>query len=203
MQRHKTHEDVERVIALGKPEKVIDLFIKSYLEGLALAPAYRAEEEYFELKQVPDRETVPAQYDDEGLVLEEQDFNAVRDTRIGALEVEFPHLVEPAPKIAYHEDTDLLTGEITLVPYDLPVPGIDERRPSVTVNVGGFKVGAIADALRRVAYPDIGDQLDAIWKQLNYDRFNGRNLIAEADAVLGDILAVKAKYNKIFDENGE
>jgi hypothetical protein len=49
---------------------------------------------------------------------------------------------------------------------------------------------------RRKEYPKIGDQLDAIWKQLNQDRLNGKDLIAEADDLLGSILAVKAKYPK-------
>lgn len=47
-------------------------------------------------------------------------------------------------------------------------------------------------AQRRQAYPAIGDQLDAIWKQINQDRLGGKDLVAEADAVLNKVLAVKA-----------
>jgi hypothetical protein len=50
--------------------------------------------------------------------------------------------------------------------------------------------------LRRREYPDIGDQLDAIWKQLNQDRLGGKELVQEADDVLGKILAVKNKHPK-------
>ena len=50
--------------------------------------------------------------------------------------------------------------------------------------------------LRAPEYPVIGDQLDAIWKQLNTDRLNGKDLISEADSLLGAVLAVKAKYPK-------
>jgi hypothetical protein len=50
--------------------------------------------------------------------------------------------------------------------------------------------------VRRTAYPDIGDQLDALMKQLNYDRTQGRELIQDMDDVLGLVLAVKAKYKK-------
>jgi len=50
--------------------------------------------------------------------------------------------------------------------------------------------------LRREEYPAIGDQLDAIWKELNYRRMNGDNLTADADLMLGKILSVKAKYPK-------
>ena len=50
--------------------------------------------------------------------------------------------------------------------------------------------------LRATEYPMIGDQLDAIWKQLNTDRLNGKDLISEADSLLGSVLAVKAKYPK-------
>jgi hypothetical protein len=49
---------------------------------------------------------------------------------------------------------------------------------------------------RATEYPKIGDQLDAIWKQLNTDRLNGKDLISEADSLLGSVLAVKAKYPK-------
>jgi len=50
------------------------------------------------------------------------------------------------------------------------------------------------DKLRENEYPKIGDQLDALWKQLLQDRQNGKDLIKEADAHLTAILAVKAKY---------
>lgn len=49
---------------------------------------------------------------------------------------------------------------------------------------------------RRSEYPPIGDQLDAIWKQLNQDRLGGDQLIQEVDDMLGKILAVKNKYPK-------
>ena len=49
---------------------------------------------------------------------------------------------------------------------------------------------------RRVAYPSIGDQLDAIWKQLNQDRLGGKELIQEVDDRLNEILAVKATHPK-------
>ena len=47
------------------------------------------------------------------------------------------------------------------------------------------------EALRMAAYPPVGDQLDAIWKQLNYDRLQGHEMIQDVDDVLGDILSVK------------
>lgn len=48
--------------------------------------------------------------------------------------------------------------------------------------------------LRKGAYPNIGDQLDAIWKEINYRRLNGDNLTQDADEMLGKILAVKREY---------
>lgn len=54
----------------------------------------------------------------------------------------------------------------------------------------------LTDDLRRQEYPDIGDQLDAIWKQLNQDRMGGEALIQEADDRLNEILAVKQKHPK-------
>lgn len=50
---------------------------------------------------------------------------------------------------------------------------------------------------QRVAeYPDVGDQLDAIWKELNARRLKGEDLVQDADDMLGRILAVKHKYPK-------
>lgn len=49
---------------------------------------------------------------------------------------------------------------------------------------------------RREEYPDYGDQLDAIWKQLNKMRLDGQDLVQDADDILGKILAVKAKHPK-------
>lgn len=49
---------------------------------------------------------------------------------------------------------------------------------------------------RRFAYPPIGDQLDAILKQMNQDRLGGRELIQEADDILGSWLAVKTAHPK-------
>ena len=50
--------------------------------------------------------------------------------------------------------------------------------------------------LREKSYPSIGDQLDAIWKELNNKRLAGENLVSDADDMLGQILAVKKKYPK-------
>tara|TARA_Y100000310_G_scaffold122525_1_gene121202 strand:+ start:5281 stop:5676 length:396 start_codon:yes stop_codon:yes gene_type:complete len=49
---------------------------------------------------------------------------------------------------------------------------------------------------RKREYPPIGDQLDAIWKELNLDRMGGKNLNQDADDMLNMILATKAKYHK-------
>ena len=49
---------------------------------------------------------------------------------------------------------------------------------------------------RRNAYPPIGDQLDAIWKQFNQDRLGGKDLIKDADEQLSAVLAVKNAIKK-------
>jgi len=54
----------------------------------------------------------------------------------------------------------------------------------------------VYDKLRRKDYPEIGDQLDALWKQMNQDRLGGKALIQDADDMLGAVLAIKAKYPK-------
>lgn len=48
------------------------------------------------------------------------------------------------------------------------------------------------DEARKQAYPDMGDQLDAIWEELSSKTI----ITSEAAAMLDAILAVKAKYPK-------
>lgn len=50
--------------------------------------------------------------------------------------------------------------------------------------------------LRSLAYPPVGDQLDAIIKEMNYRRMNGENLTQDMDDVVNTCIAVKAKYPK-------
>jgi len=55
---------------------------------------------------------------------------------------------------------------------------------------------AIANIKRRKAYPEIGDQLDVIWKQLSKFKEDGQDLIPEADDLLDSISNTKTKYTK-------
>lgn len=45
-------------------------------------------------------------------------------------------------------------------------------------------------------YPDIGDQLDALWKQLAVSREGGALLVPSADLMLNRIIEVKERYQK-------
>ena len=63
--RHKSLDDVKRVIAKCKQDAVIDTFIEDYLRGVALAPVYEAEREYAELKEQPDLEPLEEVVDDD------------------------------------------------------------------------------------------------------------------------------------------
>lgn len=49
---------------------------------------------------------------------------------------------------------------------------------------------------REQNYPKIGDQLDAILKQLNYDRMQGRELVQDMDDIISRWLQVKQEYPK-------
>ncbi|WP_417625373.1 hypothetical protein [Paremcibacter congregatus] len=49
---------------------------------------------------------------------------------------------------------------------------------------------------RREAYPDMGEQLDAMWKGFNQLRLDGVNLPADTDRVLNKVLAVKRDHPK-------
>lgn len=55
--------------------------------------------------------------------------------------------------------------------------------------------------VRAKAYPDIGDQLDAILKQLNYMQMKGEtDLIHELDGVVAAWLRVKRNHPKPEDQ---
>lgn len=54
---------------------------------------------------------------------------------------------------------------------------------------------------RAEEYPELGEQLDAIWKELSYRRLQGENLVSDADNMLGKILSVKKKYPKPTEGN--
>lgn len=49
---------------------------------------------------------------------------------------------------------------------------------------------------RKREYPEIGEQLDAIWKYLLSVRVSGEVLDDETNAMLGKIVAVKTKHPK-------
>lgn len=51
-------------------------------------------------------------------------------------------------------------------------------------------------AKRRAEYPQVGDQLDQVWKVIEALKSRGTQLPAEADAMLGSIQATKARYPK-------
>tara|TARA_Y100000034_G_C6883449_1_gene405234 strand:+ start:245 stop:580 length:336 start_codon:yes stop_codon:yes gene_type:complete len=79
--------------------------------------------------------------------------------------------------------------------------GVPNNTTTEDMYVGGEVVKFIPpevpyNVLRRNAYPPIGDQLDAIWKQLNQDRLGGKSLIQEVDDQLNKVLAVKAAHPK-------
>ena len=110
--------------------------------------------------------------------------------------------------------------EITSAKYELPdnssiLAVVEGRKVSVPNNTDNRHRQALAEweaegntiepyvepekgyeELRRGEYPPMGDQFDAIWKQLNQDRLNGKELIQPADDELNRVLAVKAKYPK-------
>ena len=53
---------------------------------------------------------------------------------------------------------------------------------------------------RAAEYPPVGDQLDAIWKELNFRRLNGDNLVSDADEIINKVLSVKEKYPKLIEK---
>ena len=91
---YKTLEDVERVIALGKPQSVIDTFVESYLSGIAAQPYIDAETEYAGLQKQEDVPDVDPVLDPETgeTIIEGYSPNQIRGDRIAELAAEFPYL---------------------------------------------------------------------------------------------------------------
>ena len=85
----------------------------------------------------------------------------------------------------------LLNGRVkrtyTLVDYVPPPPPPDPVPGDENYNY---------EALRQRDYPTVGDQLDALWKELNVRRMAGDDLVQDADDILDQVLAVKATHPK-------
>jgi hypothetical protein len=98
---------------------------------------------------------------------------------------------------------DPLTGGYIYEGGELIIDGIDDA--DIEAAEASLDIAALdaeqklqeVHAKRAGAYPSIGDQLDAIWKQLAVLRMQKKlDLIEEADDVLGRILAVKRDVPK-------
>lgn len=70
----------------------------------------------------------------------------------------------------------------------------EQEEAKATVKIGKYATS------RMKAYSPIGDQLDAIWKQMAYMRLNGVDLCKAADEELGKYLAVKREFPKPEDK---
>jgi len=91
----------------------------------------------------------------------------------------------------YHFDGENLTVEgvtdtqISAAEAGLDIPLLDKAERNAIVNIE-----------RREAYPPIGDQLDAIWKQIAKLKADGIALDADADKSLKKILDIKKAHKK-------
>lgn len=87
--------------------------------------------------------------------------------------------------------------KVPLTEEDIRQREIDEEAHKVYIeelNRNRYKVQ------RQKKYPEIGDQLDAILKQLNYMQMSGQtNLVSQLDDIIGQWLAVKREYPKPTD----
>lgn len=162
---YKTLEDIKRVIALNKPEIVVDMFITSYLTGEALQPYFDIEERYEELKLTPEQDTKEAVIGEKGEVISEEiDYNALRDNEINQLELENTYLIEPEQ--TYHKgyimvwDEELEQEVEEVVDVADIMPYLNERRPSPIINVNKFKTVDLIDTLQQKEL----DQLEKINK---------------------------------------
>ena len=85
------------------------------------------------------------------------------------------------------------------VAYDANEQVIEIDQPSYDAELARLEAEHAATEYKRLRapeYPAIGDQLDAILKHLNYRRTQGDELVQEMDDIIGDWLAVKARFPK-------
>ena len=85
--------------------------------------------------------------------------------------------------------------EITWISTDIPQPS-DDVIVAEVARLEAEQAATEYKRLRAPEYPAIGDQLDAILKHLNYRRTQGDDLVQEMDDIIGDWLAVKARFPK-------
>lgn len=78
------------------------------------------------------------------------------------------------------DDADIEAAEATL-----DIPALDKRMRN-----------AMAKANRQQEYPSVGDQLDAIWKQLKKMQIDNMELDQESSDMLDSIEDIKKKYPK-------
>ena len=81
--------------------------------------------------------------------------------------------------------------------WDVSVPDIDWNDPDLEQKAAVIRKNRKAAEDRAAAYPEIGDQLDALLKHMNYLQMSGQmDLIKPLDAIVSEWLAVKRKYPK-------
>ncbi len=78
---------------------------------------------------------------------------------------------------------------------DVDPPSPDEIRGMVAAYQAHLEATAY-QRQRATAYPNVGDQLDALMKEFNARRLAGEKLTSNLDQVMGAWLSVKAKYPK-------
>jgi hypothetical protein len=89
----------------------------------------------------------------------------------------------------------VIGDEINWFSPDIPQPTQAEIDAEIT-RLQAEHAATEYKRLRAPEYPSIGDQLDAILKHLNYRRTQGDELVQEMDDIIGDWLAVKARFPK-------
>ena len=89
----------------------------------------------------------------------------------------------------------VIDGEIVWNSPDITQP----TQAEIDAEVARLQAQQAATQYRRnraTEYPEIGDQLDAILKHLNYRRTQGDELIQQLDDIIGDWLSVKSSHPK-------
>lgn len=94
----------------------------------------------------------------------------------------------------FHRVYDAKTGETTDIPFTAAEEAKQDAEEAAWLAGKPARDVAAIQSQRVAESPKIGDQLDAIWKQLEQDRSDGKILTRQADDTLNDIRAIDLKY---------
>ena len=99
-------------------------------------------------------------------------------------------------KYGYANGLVIVDGVITQWPVVWPQKPNKAGIDAIADEYSGYLQSIAYKEKRKKEYPDIGDQLDVIWKAFNRLKMEGIAIGIDADGMISSISAIKTKYPK-------